>query len=145
MKTLLFIVLMITGHFISEAQKLSADKVPAVVKAGLNKIHPSVAASWEREVANYEANVREGNKEVSVIPDSRGTIVETETEVSLNSLPASAQTYIKDQFNGKKLQEIAKIVKADGEVNYEVMVNHRDYLFDANGNHLNRKDKKEKD
>ena len=141
----MIIALSIAGPLFCGAQNLAASKVPAAVKAGLNKAHPGVTPAWEREDANYEANFKEGNKSVSVVIDGQGTIVETETPVALKSLPVAAQTYIQDHFNGKKLQEIAKIVKASGEVNYEVMVDHKDHLFDANGKTIIKKEKKEKD
>jgi len=39
---------------------------------------------------------------------------------------------------------VVKIVKANGEVNYEVEVAGKDVLFDTNGHHLQPKKKNEK-
>lgn len=39
----------------TNAQNISASKVPAVVKAVFNNEHPGIKANWEIEEGNYEA------------------------------------------------------------------------------------------
>jgi hypothetical protein len=114
-------------------QKLNESKVPAAVKTAFQKQYPSLKASWDKEDANYEANFKQGGKAMSAVIDKNGTIVETETDIPVMDLPASAQDYIRKNYPGTKVEEAARIVKANGEVNYEAEVHHKDVLFDANG------------
>ena len=69
---------------------------------------------------------------MSAVIDKNGTIVETETDIPVTDLPNS-QDYIKKNYPGTKIEEAARIVKANGEVNYEAEVHHKDVIFDANG------------
>jgi hypothetical protein len=124
--------------FASIAQKLAASQIPAVVRTTFYKVHPGAIAAWEPEGASYEANFKEAGKSMSVVIDKHGTILETETNVPLNELPAMAQVYIKQHFRGSKLQEISRIVKKNGAINYEVMINQKDVLFDAKGNRITK-------
>jgi hypothetical protein len=40
---------------------------------------------------------------------------------------------MKKNYPGTKVEEAAKIVKANGDINYEAEVHHKDVIFDANG------------
>lgn len=120
-------------------QKLDAKKVPQPVKDSFKKAHPNSAATWEWEDANYEANFTETGKTMSCVIDKKGTILETESVIVPAELPHAAATYMDQHYKGKKWKEVAKIVKANGEVNYEVNVG-TDILFDANGKHLQKKE-----
>jgi hypothetical protein len=121
------------------SQKLDARKVPQSVKDAFKKAHPNSAATWEWEDANYEANFKEAGKTMSCVVDKKGTILETESAIAASDLPGAATTYMHQHYKGKKWKEVAKIVKANGEVNYEVNVG-TDVLFDANGKHLEKKE-----
>jgi uncharacterized membrane protein YkoI len=121
------------------SQKLAAAKVPAAVKAGFTKAYPGKVAAWELENKNYEANFKNGTKTTSVIIDKQGTIVETETEITMSELPSGARSYISNHLKGKKIKETAKIVKANGDVVYEVAVAGGDFMFDSNGKMIEKK------
>jgi len=146
MKKLLFLNLVLGSFFCAHTQQLSANKVPSAVMEGFKKAHPNVSATWEWEDANFEANFREGNKSMSCVLDKQGTIIETETMIGLSELPPKARTYMEKNYKGKKLKEIAKIEKAGGQINYEVVMTGKELLFDAAGNFKQvEKEKKEKD
>ena len=114
-------------------QKLNESQIPVAVKNAFQKYYPSAKATWDKEDANYEANFKEGGKAMSVVIDKSGTIVETETDISVTDLPVAAQDYVKKNYPDAKIEEAARIVKASGEVNYEVEMHHKDVIFDANG------------
>jgi hypothetical protein len=133
MKKTMILTFLTICTFAVNAQKLSADKVPPPVKNGLSKTHPGITATWEWEDANYEANFKENGKSISCVLDKTGTILETETEIAQSDLPKTANTYISDHYNGKKIKEIASIRKANGEVNYEVAVSGKELIFDQSG------------
>lgn len=139
MKKILTAFLLVFAFGYGHSQKLNANKVPQTVKNGFKKAHPNTTVSWEWEDANYEANFTEGGKAMSCVIDGKGTILETESPITEAELPAVAKTYVNEHYKGKRWKEIAKIIKANGEVNYEVNVG-MDVLFDAKGHHLKNKE-----
>jgi hypothetical protein len=145
MKNIVVACALIVCSIFSYSQKVDAKKIPQTVKDAFKKAYPNSTATWEWEDANYEANFKEGGKTMSCVIDKQGTILETESAIAASELPVAATTYMNQHYKGKKWKEVAKIVKANGEVNYEVNAG-TDVLFDANGKHLEKpKEKKEKD
>lgn len=70
---------------------------------------------------------------MSAVIDKNGTIVETETDIPISDLPELVLDYLKKQYPGAKIKGTAKVVNANGDVNYEAEVNHKDVIFDVNG------------
>ena len=131
----LFTVVFVTGATALSAcgQKLNESQIPAAVKTAFQKQYPSVKASWDKEDVNYEANFKQNGKTMSAVIDKNGTIVETETDIPVADLPKAIQDYMKKNYPGTKIEEAAKIVKANGDINYEAEVHHKDVIFDVNG------------
>ena len=131
-----FIVLLIAGIAISTtvcAQKIDASKVPVAVKESFTKKFPGITPKWEMEDGKYEAGFDQQKHEMSVLIEANGSIIETETEISIVELPAPVTAYLKKNHPGVKIKEAAKITKADGEVNYEAEVKGSDLIFDSKG------------
>jgi alpha-amylase/alpha-mannosidase (GH57 family) len=124
-----------TAFAILEAcgQKLQESQVPAAARTAFEKKYPHVKGTWDREGNNYEVNFKQANTDMSAVIDKGGTIVETETDILITDLPRAIQDYVKQHYQGTKIAEAARIVKANGEINYEAEVNHKDVLFDVNG------------
>lgn len=135
MKHALFASLIITSLQVT-AQKMDATKVPSTVKAAFAKAYPKVTAEWEFEDKNYEASFKQNGNKASAIIDSKGMLLETETTITLSELPKAASEYLSTHYKGKKVKETAKIIKANGEVNYEAQVNKIDVIFDSKGSFL---------
>jgi hypothetical protein len=131
----LFVIAVVAGISALSAcgQKLNGSKVPAQVKAAFQKLYPNTKASWDKEDAGYEANFKKDGKEMSAIIEKNGTIVETETMIAVSDLPASVSDYMNKHYKGIKVKEAAKIVKANGDVNYEAEIPNKDIVFDGNG------------
>jgi hypothetical protein len=106
------------------------------VKASFNKAYPGITGNWEKEKGNYEVGFKHANQTMSLLIDSRGNILETETDMSARLLPASILSYMRSHYRGNKITEAAKIVKADGQVTYEAEIKGKDVLFDSNGKFL---------
>ena len=139
MKWALF--LLVTSVFTGSSargQKLTGEQVPLVVKNVFEKEYPRVKVSWDREDANYEANFKQDGKTMSMVIDRNGTIVETETSIAITDLPKTAQDYMKKNYPGVKIEEAARILKANGDINYEAEVHHKDIVFDANGKFIKK-------
>ena len=134
MKKLFFIVIAAAIAVLPACgQKLKDSQVPASAKTAFQKKYPGVKGSWDKEGDNYEVNFKQDGKAMSAVIDKNGTIVETETDIPVTDLPVAARDYVKSHYAGVKVKEAAKIVKANGDVNYEAEVNHKDVIFDVNG------------
>ncbi|HEV8284873.1 MAG TPA: hypothetical protein VGQ09_11225 [Chitinophagaceae bacterium] len=131
----LFVAILPAGlsGLLVNCQKLKESQVPAAVKAVFQKQYPNIKPSWDKEGANYEANFKKDGKEMSAVIEKNGTIVETETMIAVSELPQIVKTYMKEHYGNMKVKEAAKIVKANGEVNYEAEISHKDVVFDGNG------------
>jgi len=142
MKNILILatILVIAG-LSSCTQKLKESQVPAVAKATFEKEYPNTKGSWDKEDEGYEVEFEKDGKEMSLIIDETGKILETETMIAVNELPASILDYMNTHYKGMKVEEAARIVKANGDINYEAEIKEKDVVFDANGNFL----KEEKD
>ena len=136
MKRLFFVTFVIVSLQVS-AQKIDASKVPTIVKATFNKVFGQITnAKWMMEAKNYEAAFKQNGKNVSIVIDAKGMLLETETAIKISELPKAAANYLSTHFNGKKIAETAVIKKANGEINYEAEVNKIDMIFDSNGKFL---------
>jgi hypothetical protein len=113
--------------------KFKESQVPAAAKQTFEKNYPGINGTWDKEDNNYEVNFKKDGKEMSVVIDESGTIVETETDIPVTDLPAAAQDYIKQHYPSMVIKEASTITKANGEVNYEAEVDDKDVIFDANG------------
>lgn len=134
MKKYLFIVPVMAAFTITAcAQKLNEAQVPAATKQAFQKAHPGTTPTWDKENSHYEANFKQNGKTMSAIIDSKGAIIETETDIAIHELPLTVQQYVKQHYKGAAIKEAARIVKADGTINYEAEVNDKDVVFDAGG------------
>lgn len=134
-KLLLFAFIGVTG-FSATAQKLSASKVPDVVKSSFAKQYPGAAAKWEKESGKFEAEFKKHNQTMSALFEADGTMTESEISIKVPDLPTAVITYVKDHYKGKTIKEGAKITKANGTINFEAEVDGKDLIFDAKGNFL---------
>lgn len=109
--------------------------ISEAAKQSLKKTYPTAQKThWGKEGANYEASFVSGGKNMSVVVDAKGNILETETAISAKELPSGVWSYLKSKFGeGYKINETAIIVKADGSKMYEAEVKGKDYLFDTSG------------
>jgi len=117
----------------AQGQKLTEKQVPVIVKNALAKEYPGIKASWDKEDANYEASFKQDGKSMSTVIDGSGAIVETEINISVTDLPKPVLDFMQKNYSGAKIVEAARIVKANGDINYEVEVHHKDIVFDAEG------------
>ena len=112
--------------------------VPAVVKNANMKKYPESKThhiTWETEKGNYEANWGGKDGEAnSVTYTPSGTFVEIVKEIPVSQLPKSADSYIKEHYKNAKFGDVGKVLDAQGKTSYEVEINGKDVIFDANGN-----------
>lgn len=95
----------------SKGQKLKEKDVPAAVKAKFTALCPVITdIEWTKEEGKYKAEFDLDKSEISVLIDTLGNLLETETEIS--SLPQAIQKYINQNLPGEKVKESSRIVDA---------------------------------
>ncbi|HSN08019.1 MAG TPA: hypothetical protein VLS85_03220 [Hanamia sp.] len=112
--------------------------VPAVVKNANMKKYPEsnkYHITWEKENGNYEANWGGKDGEAnSVQYTPSGNFIEIVKAIPVSQLPKSANSYIKEHYKQAKFGDVGKVLDAQGKTSYEVEINGKDKIFDANGN-----------
>ncbi len=112
--------------------------VPAVVKNANMKKYPESKThhiTWEKENGNYEANWGGKDGEAnSVQYTPAGNFIEIVKAIPVSQLPKSADSYIKEHYKSAKFGDVGKVLDARGKTSYEVEINGKDKIFDANGN-----------
>lgn len=147
MKNLLVLVAFSAVFTSCKEEKMKEKEVPAIVKDAFQKQFPGAKeVEWENEEGKYEVSFeQDDNKMSAVFNIGNGQLEETEVEIKKEELPASALTYISQNYKDEKIDETAKITKANGEINFEAEVKEKDLMFDANGNFLMVKEIKEEE
>ena len=111
---------------------LQAQKdLPAAVKTAFEQKFPNADdVEWQKEKdGNWEVEFEIGEEESSAVFTPDGKWLETETEIAMDDLPAP----IRAAVQGKKIKEVARILRADGSTVYEVEVGKKDLMYDAQG------------
>ena len=133
MKTQL-IILVLALPMVYLAQNNQMKAVPQEVKTSFQKQYPAVEeAKWEKEGENYEVEYKQGDKELSVLYDAKGNLIETEVEIKSEELPKSAKEYIKANYKDQKIKEASQITDAKGTITYEAEIKGTDLIFDSEG------------
>ena len=108
-----------------------AQNVPPAVKAAFNKEYSKATnVKWDKEDGKYEASFHFNNHNMSVLYDDKGSVTETETAIPIDALPKAAKQYASSKGT---IKDAAKIVDANGVLQYEAEVNHKDLIFDSKG------------
>ncbi len=134
MKKTILMGIMAFAALTSQAQK---NSIPDVVKATVTSTYPkATAVKFEKEGKDFEAGFKNEGKDMSILMDAKGNILETETDIIVSELPKGVQEYLAKNFKGKKIKEAAIIVDAKGMKKFEAEIGGKDYLFDEKGNLL---------
>lgn len=145
MKTLLVVLGLGLAITHANAQRVRVGEVPLPVQKSLQKNYGIKDADWDREGANFEANFEEKDKDVSVLFDAAGSVLETEREIARGELPKAVINALRVDYPDFKLEESSKI-EANGVITYETEVEKGeqtfDLIFDAEGK-LIKKEAKE--
>lgn len=137
MKKVFLTLIALAGLSFANAQKVNQKDVPSVVQTSFQKQFPDAKnVKWEKEHGNFEAGFKSNGVETSVVINPSGTLIETEKEIKISELPASATAYMTKTYPKQKIKEAAKITNAKGEVTYEAEIKDKDVLFDNKGKFL---------
>lgn len=149
MKQFMILSLLFMFAVYSNAQDKKVD-VPAAAKSAFATKFPQASnVKWSLEKAGeYEAEFKSGKVETSAVFDSKGILLETETEIKENEMPQAVRNTLSKDFAGFKLDEIEK-TDASGTISYEMEASKDgkkyEVVFDAQGKLLKKKEMKEED
>ncbi len=135
MKAKYFLIASLLVSFTAFAQQVN---VPKSTKDSFSKLYPKATEiKWDKENQGYEASFKLDGKDMSVILDKDGKVLETETAIEISQLPKGVEKYVMDNYKGFKITGAAKIINSKGEVTFEAEISKdkvkKDLLFDANG------------
>lgn len=124
--------------FASCTQKVDESNIPKEIIETFNaNFKGSTVESWDKEKdGGYEAEFDLNGVETSATFSVEGKLLETEQEIEQSVLPSSVSEYVKTNYAGKSIDEVAKITTGEGVVKYEVEIEKVDLIFDDKGNLL---------
>lgn len=141
MKTLLVVLAVALGIGQAGAQKIKASEVPQSVKQGLLQHFAAKDADWDKEGENYEASFEQKGREISIIFDRNGRVLETEREIDKNELPSPVLESLKRDYKDYKIEEVARI-ESNGVFTYETELESAEQtlelVFDGQGKLLKK-------
>ncbi len=146
MKSILVILIMMIA-----TGAISQKATPNAVQSAFAKKFPGITPkSWELEDGKYEAEFIKEGKQMSVLFNAEGNLLETEMEIAISQLPPAIASYVQDNYKGTVIKEASVITKGNGEKTYEAEVKGQDLLFNIEGNFLKeeseaKEDKKDED
>jgi hypothetical protein len=140
------LLMIFSAAFSSCSGKMKEADVSPAVKSAFSSLYPQAKdVVWEKENTFFEASFTQIEKEITLVFDAGGTVTETEIVIEITTLPPSVLDYIKTSLENKPVNEAAEITDAAGNRFYEAEIDGVDYLFDATGNFIRKKDKEDDD
>ena len=131
--------LVIATAFVSGAfaQTTAVKDVPAMVTTTLTKTFPTATnATWTLENSVYTATFTADKVNHSLKIDSKGTLVQTSTELAKAEVPGPIATVIAGDYSRYGITSVAKVEK-DGETTYKAFFTQPDgihyILFNKDG------------
>ena len=121
--------------------------IPESLQSKFKTLYPKAdEVEWSKEEGNYEVNFELDDVEMSVVLDSKGSLLETETEIDTDNLPDVIKSSIEKDFAGYNIKEASKIVK-DSKTTYEAELEKdgekSDAIFDTNGKFIEEVEEKD--
>ncbi len=154
MKKLLNLFVCLSFLISASATNPTNEKVPLAAKTSFAAKFPAAQkVKWSVEKpGEFEAEFIRNKVETSALFDTKGNLLETETEVRESELPQGVKIALSKDFAGYKLDEIEKATDSNGSVLYEMEVDKGkdkyEISFDVNGKLLkkeaiNKKERKD--
>jgi hypothetical protein len=136
MKTHILTAVIALIVFASCTQKANDSDIPkGIIETFNSNFKGSTVESWEKENdGGYEAEFDLNGVETSATFSAEGRLIETEQEIEESALPSPISDYLKINYAGKSIDEVAKITTDEGIVKYEVEIEKVDFIFDEKGN-----------
>src|SRR5262249_6133239 len=107
-------------------KKLKLEQLPPAVQTVVkeqmkNATLVGLSAEKERGKTMYEVETTVDGKSRDLLMDQTGTIVETEEEVAMSTLPAPAQSAIQRRAAGGSVSKVERVT-AQSSISYEAVI-----------------------
>jgi biopolymer transport protein ExbD len=135
-KTRIFLITILLVSCTVFAQKVD---VPKKVQEKFTKLYPKTTeVKWSKEgKEEFEAEFKDNGKFISVVINTEGKLLETETKIDVEELPIAVESFMEKNYNDYEITEAAKIIDDTGVVTYEAEVTKgkekKDLIFDKDG------------
>jgi Protein of unknown function (DUF2874). len=154
MKKLFGLIVCLTFVLGLSAINSKDDKIPAAARTGFAAKFPTAQkVKWTVEKpGEFEAEFTLDKVETSALFDTKGNLLEIETEIDAKELPQAVKATLAKDFTEYKFDEIEKVTDQKGTVTFELEAakgkDKMEISFDANGRLLKKealKEEKDKD
>lgn len=96
--------------------------VPSAVSEAFETANPDVRfVRWKAEGAVFKAEYRDRGMRRAIEMDSAGTVLSTTSQIRTNELPASVNTWVKENYPDYFI-ETAEVVEKNGKKYYQVEI-----------------------
>jgi hypothetical protein len=132
------------------SQKLTDDKVPAVVKAAFKAKFPKVTAvNWEMEdKKEYEASFKLDKTDYTASFDLKGNWLETENVIEIAKLPKIVSDAVSKQFAGYAIKLVEQTI-SEKNTEYELSLlkgtDKKSVIFSDKGVVVKQEEEKDED
>jgi uncharacterized membrane protein YkoI len=153
-KTILLLalpIIMVNAYSQEKKENSENEKqvtVSEIIKKAFTKEFPKVEkVKWSEEKAGeFEAEFVMNKIEMSANFDSKGNLIETESEIKESDLPQAIKSVLTKNFAGYKLNEFEKS-EAKGIIKYEIEAKkdgiEYELVFDHTGKIISQKEEKD--
>jgi hypothetical protein len=120
-------------------------EVPKRVQDEFMKLYPKTTeVKWSKESQDeFEAEFKDNGETVSVVLNTEGELIETETKIDIKDLPKSVEPFVMENYKDYEITEAAKIIDGKGVLTYEAEISNckekKDLLFDKDGKSIVKK------
>ncbi len=118
----------------SYAQPLMTNDIPAKISKTFEKSHPKISqVEWIKVGDDYKASFVDTDKNMAVLYNASGKVIETEKEVLISQLPTAVLKYVNDNYPGEVVQRKVLITNAKGRSSYELQIKEQALAFNSQG------------
>lgn len=111
------------SHHIAQEGEVDYSKLPQVVRTAAEGILGAGPHEAEIEEADgvrlYEVESENSSREIGVLITEEGVVVEVESEIAFQDLPASLQKTLEERYPGRKYGEIERVQRHYFSVEFE--------------------------
>jgi uncharacterized membrane protein YkoI len=139
---LLYVVTLVALTALAAEKKVQFEELPPAVQAAITeqtKNATLVGLSTEKQKGKtvYEAETRIGGRSRDLLLDQTGSVIETEEEIDMESIPAPARSAIQKRAAGGTISTVEKVT-AGAAISYEAAIRTKsgktvEYAVNADG------------
>ncbi len=137
MKKLILLIAIIGFFAQGHGQEMDINDVPVAVTDAFANTHPRINnGNWNKVGNNYSVNFTENNLVKSITWDGSGSLIGTNEEIIIASLPISLMVYVKKNYTENIVKEASKYTDPQGTITYKTEIKGMNLFFDSGGNFL---------